>query len=427
MRTLFLVLGLWVLCTSFKNEDGHLEKQLSQSAAENNFFRLRSLLQTAEGKIAPELFLYYTALAENKFDQCASSNRHIETLLGRYQKQLSDSLIIVLLNTRASNYLRLYAYEKAAQTYQELIAKFGSRQDSAAVASYQNMLGLFGALQAVPPQEMHLARDETLPAYRNKFNHLMVPVRTGDTAVDFIFDSGAGLSTISESCARQLGLQLKESGVTVSSGTSIKVQSKLAVADSLWVGRILFRHVVFLVLPDEKLSFPQAGLVIKGIIGFPVIHQMGEVHLRQGGNIYVPQTPVKRQLQNLFLDNQVPVVAAYTGADTLLLNFDTGAKTTELSERYYAAHQTLVDSLGIKMKKHFGSAGGIVEAEVYELPQFRFQIGSQEATLTKVPVHTSAKTLTQNRDGNLGQDVITQFDEMILNFRYMYVAFGEGK
>jgi hypothetical protein len=26
-------------------------------------------------------------------------------------------------------------------------------------------------------------------------------------------------------------------------------------------------------------------------------------------------------------------------------------------------------------------------------------------------------------DGNLGQDVIMQFDEMILNFKYMYVDF----
>lgn len=420
------LLSICFLCCchlAFASATAGWEAQLRQAVQDNNYFLVRALLPQAKKQLSREQYLYYTALAENKFDQCLASNRHIRQLLQQYPKQLNDSQIITLMNTAAGNYLRLYAYGQAVTTYQELLKKFGNKLDRKEQAAYRNMLGLFEPLAPVPPQEMFLKDDVLLPGYRNKFNHLMSPVRSGDTTIDFIFDSGAGLSTISESTAKTMGLQILESKVNVGSGTSMDVESKLAVADSLWLGRILFRNVVFLVMPDEKLSFPSVGLVIKGIIGFPVIHQLGEVHLRKDGNIFVPQTPAPAQLQNMFLDDQVPVVLVTDGNYTLLLNFDTGAKTTELSARYYQARQDLVDSIGVKTTKHFGSAGGVVAEEVYELPTFHMEIGSQAATLSNVPVHSSEKTFTKKRDGNLGQDVMTQFDEMILNFRYLYVDF----
>lgn len=421
MKKILVVLAL--LISGYVSSGQNLQQDLEHAVTQNNFFRVRTLLTDAKGKLTPEMFLYYTALSENKFDQCESSNKLIEQVFRKYQRKLPDSLLRQLLDVKASNSLRLYQYNTAVQTSRRILKDYRDLLDSADIKNYENMLGLFGALADVPPQEMELTKNDTIPAYRNKFNHLMVPVKANDTTADFIFDSGAGLSTISDSYAKKMGMQIIESKIDVNSGTSINVQSKLAVADSIFVGNILFRHVVFLVMPDSVLSFPQVNLVIKGIIGFPVLHQMGEIHMFKDGKIVVPKNSTTCKVQNLFLDNQVPIVAIIHDGDTLLLNLDTGAKTTELSRKFYDTNKAAVDSLGKRSFKHFGSAGGIVKAEVSELSEFCFIVGSQQVTLPHVTVMLQEKKFTKGRDGNLGQDVIGQFNEMILNFTHMYVDF----
>lgn len=427
MRLLFFFTGMMMFSASITKSGNGLEYQLGKSVRENNFFTVRKLLEKAEGKIPSEKYLYYCALSENKFNECESSNRHIATLLKQYKNKLTDSLIVELLGAKVSNHIRLYQYKSAASTCSEILSKYPSQLDSAAITSYRNVLNLFGALAAVPPQQVSITQDETIAAYRNKFNHLMVPVRSGNDTAEFIFDSGAGLSTLSESYAKKMKFTIIENTVNVGSATTINVQSKMAVADSLFVGSILFRNVVFLVLPDEKLSFPQVHLVINGIIGFPVLYQMKEIRMHKEGKITVPLTPEKKDLHNLFLDNLVPVVAAYSKNDTLLFNLDTGAKTTELSKKYYTSHKEFVDRVGKKTQKHFGGAGGITAIDIYELPGFDLTIGSSNASLTNLPVILTERSFTKNRDGNLGQDVLTKFNELVINFKYMYVDFSTGK
>ena len=47
-----------------------------------------------------------------------------------------------------------------------------------------------------------------------------------------------------------------------------------------------FKNVVFLVLDDEDISFPQIEYYINGIIGFPVIEAMDEVRISKNNTIF---------------------------------------------------------------------------------------------------------------------------------------------
>lgn len=64
-------------------------------------------------------------------------------------------------------------------------------------------------------------------------------------------------------------------------------------------------------------------------------YQMGEIHVRKDGTIFIPQEPGNRHLENMFLHGLNPVVQLLSGSDTLLLTFDTGARSSELSKKYY--------------------------------------------------------------------------------------------
>ena len=64
------------------------------------------------------------------------------------------------------------------------------------------------------------------------------------------------MSVVSEKFAAMMGLKIFESNINVGTATHIDVVTKLAVADSFYVGGILFKNVVFLVTPDNQMTYP---------------------------------------------------------------------------------------------------------------------------------------------------------------------------
>lgn len=425
MKTLFLLfIGLIILFPSYTQNNTAFENQLTLLLKDGNFFQIRDLLNsTKDVEISPEKYLYFTALSESRFGQCELSNQHIETLLNTWRNTLADSLIVRLLDAQVSNYARIYQYKFAANKCSEILEQYKSSLDSTEVEDYQNSSNLFNTLSNVLPQQVIINQDEIISSYRNQFNHFMVPVKSNEICTDFIFDTGANLSTISESYAQKFNLKILDSSINVGTSTSLKVNSRLAIADSIFIGKILFRNVVFLLLPDEALSYPEINFVINGIIGFPVIHQMSEIHLYKDGTISVPKEPKNKNLNNMFLDFYTPVISTYAANNTLLFKLDTGARTTELFKNYYNKHKDIIEKQSTKKTLKRGGGGGIMEEEVYSLADLSFTIGSKEVHLPTVTVLLEENNFTQDYDGNLGQDVINQFDQAILNFKYMYIDF----
>ena len=197
----------------------------------------------------------------------------------QYKNKFNDSILVEIFDLKATNYVYNFEYKQASEIYSKILSEYSKELDSSDVKSYKNAMNIFGTFANVKPQVKHTHNTVKIASHRNKFNHLITPVKSEGVLAEFIFDTGANLSTISESQAKKMNLTLFEQNVDVGSSTQIKVQSKLAVADSLYVGDILFENVVFLVMPNEQLSFPDINYKIDGIIGFPIILQLEEVHM----------------------------------------------------------------------------------------------------------------------------------------------------
>jgi hypothetical protein len=153
----------------------------------------------------------------------------------------------------------------------------------------------------------------------------------------------------------------------------------------------------------------------------PVIMQMEEIHLHKNGKILVPRKPKRNALQNLMLDGYNPVIQMFNEKDTLLFHLDTGARTSELSFKYFTKNKekSMQDA---EMKKVMrGSAGGIQEKEEYALKNFAYQIGEIRGVLPEISVVTDNYEFNRLFDGNLGQDILLKYPETVLNFKYMYL------
>jgi predicted aspartyl protease len=325
-------------CVNRKN-DTDLDKKLNQLLNSKNYFKLREILVSSENKLIESKELFYKAFVAKAFGDRNKSNECINVLLDKYRDEFNDTIVARLLDLRAANFLYAYKYKQASDIYAQLLNDYPKVLDSADLANYNNVRNIFGAFSHVSLQFMHRHNSVEIASFRNKFNHLMTPVKSNGVSDYFIFDTGANLSTIAESQARRMNLTILEQKVDVGSSTQINVQSRLAVADSFYVGEILFENVVFLVMPDDKLTFPEINYQIQGIIGFPVIHQMEEVHMHKDGSITIPGTPTDFRFANMVLEGLNPVVQVVSQEDTLLFTFDTGAKNSELSFKYFNDHK----------------------------------------------------------------------------------------
>ncbi len=410
-------------CSSGQRNNPILENRLSELLQYKRFFSLQGELNKDNIELSEDKILFYKAQIENAFCNGKQSNEYAELLLKKYKSNFNDTMLVKLLASEASNYIRNYQYKKASEAYKTILEQYDNALDSSEVAAYRNVYQLFGTLASVKPQLIHKTSNTKILSYRNHFNHLMTPVKSGQIEDEFIFDTGANLSTISDSYAQKMGLKIYESNIKVGSGTEIDIQTKLAVADSFYVGDILFENVVFLVAPDEQLNFPSINYEIHGVIGFPVIHQMNEIRIHNDGTITVPEESMDRKLNNMFMDVLTPVVQMFSQSDTLLMSFDTGAKKTELYQNYYEKHKAQIDSNTELQDTKIGGAGGIVDVKSYTLSDFPYTIGTKSMTLPEISITISESSSKAIFDGNLGQDVFIQFNEMILNFQYMYLDF----
>ena len=403
--------------------ENNIDKHLNNLLEKRDFFELEEFLLTNQDKISEDRLLFYQAFLAKAFGDMAESSEKVNVLLKNHAKEFNDTVIVKLLDLQAENYIYTYQYRKASEIYEKILKDFPTILDSTNIQSYENVKNLFGAFADIKPQKINKVFTDTISSYKNQFQHLMIPVKCNEISEDFIFDTGANFSTITTSQAFKMNLRLIDQNVNIGSSTQVKVQSKLAIADSLYVGNILFENVIFLVMSDEQLSFPEINYHIRGIIGFPVIYQMEEIHLHENGKIIVPVAASKKNTKNMFLDGLNPVIQTKSGNNTLLFTFDTGASNSDLSFKYYQENRDFVEKNGKLQSNLRGGAGGRTAVEEYYMSNFSLRIGQMNFHLTEIPVNLEEYTFNKYFDGNLGQDVISQYNIMKINFRDMYIDF----
>jgi len=318
--------------------------------------------------------------------------------------------------------VREFRYGDAADAYTRVAAA----TDDSTRDDVANNAAVFAALRGVPAQMMSLAADVDVPVTRDRANLMNVPVSAGGKEERFVFDTGANLSTVSEKVAAEMGFRIIDRRIRVGTATGAEAQARLAVAPELRIGGATARNVVFLVLPDSALAFPQIGYEIRGIVGHPVIAALGEVTLTRDGHLRAAARPTAAAAAaepNLCLDGLDNLVRGRIGGEALLLGLDTGARDSGLFPPYYRRHQAAVDS-GRAASIGIGGAGGSRQLSVRYIGPVTLELGGATATLPRLSVAVEPSGQRSDyADGDIGQDVITQFAEMTLDYLAMQLRF----
>lgn len=397
--------------------------ELNSLLEKRDFFSLNQKLSMPNPNITTQDSLYFQASVQNAFGNNHASIAAIRRLSEEYPNQVEDDAWINLLNILADDYSKIYDYKSTAACYAILMNKYGKRLSKDDAASYTNSYTLYKSLEHIPAQTVDFINTTTVQLSADQENLWNVPtIFNQKDSVHFIFDSGAGFSTITATAARQLNLQIIPSKIQVGSANDKTIWAQLGIASEMRIGGAIFRHVVFLVIDDKMLHFPSIKYQIDGIVGFPVIHAMHRISITRNGILSINQSVNNEHvLPNFYYQGNAIRMLGRTGKDTLLFHLDTGAKQSELGKEYYDANSNYIRSVAEKKKYHLGGAGGVTAYKAFQLPDFPLQIGSStKAILPYIPVYPNKVSPYGNA---IGQDYIQLFHQMQIDFDRCYIDF----
>lgn len=419
-----LALSLAVGCSEVPDDESSVSRTVPESAelarlhAERDYFTLRERLGEPAAD-EPAGIRLLRAAAAHAFNDLERSDSLLAPLLAA-GAPVGDSLRYEARRIHARNLLRRHRYAEAGEVFARLASEAPGRVDSVELEDFRQARALGRVLADVPPQRVVERSASTL----RRVGRGEVEVTIGDSARRHGIDTGANLSLMVRSEAEALGLDVRPAGIEIGTATDLRVEADVAVAERVRIGGHELRHVVYLVVPDEMFTFPGHGLVLRGLVGFPVAEALGELRYRGRDSIEVPAEPPNRRLRNLALHDYSPYVRVGYGDDWLVCLLDTGNGETHFYEPFYRRYRARIEAEGVRDTMRMGGAGGTRDLPSYRIDDVRLRVGDRAVPLPTAHVLTEPLTRSEAEavlDCNLGRDVLGSRGGYTVNFRSMSV------
>lgn len=191
----------------------------------------------------------------------------------------------------------------------------------------------------------------TLPVEFGRPNLVRLAIRVnGRPAEDFVLDSGASISLLTESAAARLGVRFVPGATAAARGLhETETPMRLGWLDSVRLGELTLTDVPVGVLPDGTLTFETGTLGVFRLNGVLGAHLMKELDWRieyASRRVHVRRlergAPRGSKDQNLFFRHMKPMVrVSLNGQPWSLFLLDTGSEPT------------MVTRSGIRRARHF--------------------------------------------------------------------------
>jgi hypothetical protein len=386
--------------------------QLQQLTDHDRLFELRRELQQPGSDSTDTLF--YRGIAASRFGH---ERDGVELLRAFLATKPDRKMLRQAHEEMADAYQRLGLYREAAEALTEALQL--TPADDPGREGNENTQALMLSLSDAPPETVEFGTDVPTKAARNKVGSWNVPVQVNGFTGQWIFDTGAGLSTLSESEAKRMGLAVRESRAWVGGSTDKRSPLHVAIARELQFGAAHVRNVVFLVLSDESLYLAPVHYQIDGILGLPVIRALGRVGISIAGDVRVHAGAVAPTgPPNLFFDGDSSIVEVDHGQRHLQMHLDTGANDTTLYPSFLDA-LSREETARIRSKREkIAGAGGAIQIRTGVVPALRLEIVGTPVSLKKVSMlPEQPKGEKRFRDGVVGMDAL--WNGFLLDFDAM--------
>lgn len=416
-----ILVVIFISCNGTRHEvlNNDQLQELQACYQSKRYFDLRdALLQLRPGASAKLSF--YRGVSANKFNRLSRSIGYMETFIRQPQEKTDASLLIDTYQTLGDCFSKTFQYKKAADIYRVLLDKFRDRLDARQIDDFENNIRIFKSLSEVPPQTMKIKGDTRVELVDGGY----LPLQVNGVDLHLGLDTGANYSFIIRSLAEKAHMRIIDANIDVHNVAGQIVKTDLGVVSRLNIGQAALANVVFLVFEDRDLYFPEAKQQITGCIGFPVTASLREVTFHRLDAVSIPAIPRSLPEGNLCLDELTPVVAGYYKGRRFAFCLDSGAGQSVLYPPFFRTYEADLKARYPVAAHRVQGLGGFRNIPAYIIKEAAVIFAGKRAVFHDLPVLTDF-TLDSSRYfyGNIGRDLIHQFENMTLNFESMAVVF----
>ena len=398
-------------------EDQILE--LQNDYQKKHYFSLRDAVQSYDRLSTLEL-TFYRGIVNNKFHRLPLSIDQLNTYIRKARDNMDKDRLIECYKILGDSYTKTFQYKEAAEGYETILTEFGDQLDEEQRSDFENYLTIFRALKDVPRQTVIFRDDTKLQTVDGGY----LPLRINGQDIRLGPDTGANYSVIIRSLAEQVHMRIIDAEVDVDNVAGQKVRAHPGVASEMEIGNALLKNVVFLVFEDRDLYFPEADMQIMGVIGFPVFEALREVTLHRDGAFSIPLRPRSFTEHNMCLDDLTPVIAGYYQGQRHAFCMDTGAGKSVLYPPFFKTYTDDITAQNTLQTERIQGFSGFRDIPAYQKRDFKITVSGREAFFLEIPVLTEY-TIDDSRHfyGNIGRDLVHQFEKMTLSFESMSIVF----
>lgn len=392
MRTLAVALAFCAALAAQPADD------LDQLLRAHQWFELRS----AVGDRSPSLMRAAVATAFNDPDSAERLLRDV--IRSAPASDAADDAYAMLLQI----YRRSGQYRRWLTSYRQWVAAIP--ESARARAEEDDAKKLVG----VPDQVNGRPRRAVL---RHDSGDLTIPVSVEGKADDFLFDTGAWTSVMTERRAARLGLRIDGTRGVISGSSGQSTGFRWAIAKEVDIGGTRFRNVSFAVIEGTE---PIADLDA-GVVGMPILLALGVIRWSPDGAVEIgsPAPRVRTDANLVFDRNRLLLRTRVFGRD-VLTTLDTGASTTDLNANFADTFPQAVQGAK-KGTTDITGVGGTQTFDSLEIPEVIFGIGPGEVLLRPATITLQRIGVIGGECcvGNAGQDLLKQAAGFTIDFSTM--------
>ena len=305
-------------------------------------------------------------------------------------------------------YLMSGLYARFVSTYREWGAAFP------ASSKHREQRDSFERFAGRPDQISGRMRLVVAKHERDSFT---VPVTINGKTDDFLLDTGALHSVMTDREARKLGLAIGSDVRLMTGASGDSARFHTAIAKDVVVGATAFHDVSFAVM--EPVG-PWRDAEV-GVVGLPLLLGLESIRWSHDGKAQLGRVGSRASTMatNLVLDRRLLLKADVAG-QTALMAVDTGADTTDLNENFAAQFRSVVDGAR-RTTQDITGVGGTRTFDALELPDLVFTIGTKRAFLRPAKITLQHITAIGGECcvGNAGRDLLLQGSSLTIDLATM--------
>ena len=391
----------------------------------SDWFELERIYPAVAANVqTPMLKQMAEALLASNFNRPVEFREKLQKLIAEHQAELGFENVcnMTVIGAMVEGYEGNYAV--AADMVKAIAEAVKAATGSLEGTGLSELLAYYEAVREYPAPVLEKPAEEIKIALTEKSYLLGIPVVVNGKTYDFILDTGASFTMISQDLANDMGVKIIGDPVFVGGGESTGGYGQRAFIENMNVGPVSFKNVIAFVSENPTDDDP---LKVDAVLGMDFIERGGELQIDLAAmTLTIPAQPTVMPAsgRNIILKRNIPVVettAANGNRYTFIL--DTGASGANLSDLWFAKNAEVAAALPVETQNVWGH-GGAVQLEIVKIPEYKLTIGTASAEFKDLPATVPANgTVSSSRDGRLGMGLLKQFSKVIFNFEDMFVAF----